>query len=59
LTAQGAATTDAAVAVGIVEAYYRVRYGHRPLDSLERTEVEQALRQLERTVAEVKARRKV
>lgn len=58
LAAQGAAGADAAVGVGIVEAYYRVRYGHRPLDSRERAQVEQALRQLERTVAEVKSGRR-
>ena len=58
LTSHGTATADAAVGVGIVEAYYRVRYGHRPLDSRERAQVEQALRQLERTVAEVKSGRR-
>ena len=58
LTSRGTAIADAGAPLGIVEAYYRVRYGHRPLDSLERAQVELALKRLEKAVIEIKSRRR-
>ncbi|MEZ6069755.1 MAG: DUF3488 and transglutaminase-like domain-containing protein [Pirellulales bacterium] len=57
LASHGSSQSDAAAPLGIVEAYYRVRFGNQPLDSQEHAQVEQALQRLERAVSAISTAR--